>query len=115
MNDPSDIEDDPYEAEMKEDLERYFRLIIASRAAWFNFWLLGVMTMVGGIAVWAFSGETWGVGVCGVMFLILFARTARVIGRFDGELAFLHRKWIRRGRFFITDGDSAAVLPHEAD
>ena len=107
--DSSEVE----EAEMEADLERYFRLIIASRSAWWDFWLLGVLTIFGGLGVFFFSGETWAPLVATFTFVLLLIRTSRMIGRFDGELSYLHRKWIRRGHFFITDGKSAEALPHQ--
>ncbi len=105
----------PIEIEMQTDLERYARLLMASRETWLDFWLLGTLSLIGGAGVFVFSGETWGVLLGSFVFLLLLFRTSRIIGRFDGELSFLHRKWIRRGLFFITDGRSVQALPHEAE
>ncbi|MEM0945852.1 MAG: hypothetical protein AAGK37_00485 [Pseudomonadota bacterium] len=99
-------------AEVRQDLDRYAQLIMRSGKAWVDFWAVSGAFMVGGVCVFLFSGETWAIA-CGIfVFAGLFMRTARIIGRLDGELLFLHRKWIRRGWFFTSDGHSAEALPH---
>ena len=115
MQEPEDPAEEAEDAEVKEDLERYFRLIVATEQTWWDFWLIGGMCIAGGVGVFAFSGETWALAASIVLFAAVFLRTARIINRLDGELSYLHRKWVRRGRFFITDGRTAEALPHRSD
>lgn len=97
--------------ELLDDMETYRGLAADLRNAWVDFALAAAGILAGGFSVLLFSGEAWALQCFALLVFVLFVRTKRRTGEYDAHIAYLHRKWHRRGMILSTDGRSANAVP----